>query len=682
MLIIVESPSKCAKIESFIECVCISSKGHIRELKQIPENYDEPIFEIIPEKKTHIESMRKVIKKYKQEDIYVGTDDDREGEAIAWHICDVFNLPFKTTKRIIFHEVTKNALEKAVLNPVTINMNLVKAQQMRQVLDLLVGYKVSPILWKYLYRNKDNSLSAGRCQTPALRLVYDNEKEKRVLTQSYKIVGIFYAKKLVFELSKEIQTKEEVLNFLEKSKTFLHISSIGDKKIIQQNAPLPFHTSGLLQVASSTLRMSPKEVMSGCQQLYQEGHITYMRTESQSYCLEYLQEVRAYIMGICHKEEYVGDLAKLSNVASGNPHEAIRVTHLEKRSIEEGNVRVKKLYELIWRNSVVSCMSCCRMEQTRFYLTAPLELEYIHSVEVPLFLGWKGLGRSLDLAAEQSAYTAIRMYIEGCSKEQRCISVSSTVAIHGRQMHFSEASLIKKMEDMGIGRPSTYASLVDTIQDRGYVKKMDVAGTLLSLDRYVLENGIIQEKKIEKKMGEEKGRLVIQPVGIMVAEFLTENFGPLFAYDYTRDMESDLDKIALGESRDLCKECCKEIEELIPQVGKQKFVIKDNTEYVVAIGRFGLWIQKTDGSREALSIRKDVDMDRLKRGEYSLGELVEKKENREIGIYEGLSVVLRSGPYGYYVEYGKNKISMKWYEGKEGKKYLKYLSNRWIWKRE
>ena len=182
MLLIVESPSKCTKIESFINCKCISSKGHIRELKKLPYSpSDEPVYDLISEKKTHIDSMKKVIKNFSKDSIYIATDDDREGEAIAWHICEVFNLPIQTTKRIIFHEVTKSALEKAVNNPTVINMNIVKAQKSRQVLDLMVGFKISPILWKYLYRSKNNSLSAGRCQTPALRLVYDNQEEQKRL---------------------------------------------------------------------------------------------------------------------------------------------------------------------------------------------------------------------------------------------------------------------------------------------------------------------------------------------------------------------------------------------------------------------------------------------------------------------------------------------------------------------
>ena len=666
MLLIVESPSKCSKIESFIPCKCISSKGHIRELSRLPPKSTEPVYEFIEEKKAHIESMRKVIKKYRADEIYLATDDDREGEAIAWHICQVFGLPVETTKRIVFHEITKPALERAVASPCLINMNIVKAQQTRQVLDLMVGFKVSPLLWKYLYRNKENSLSAGRCQTPALRLVYDNAMEKCEVKQTYKIVGVFYPKKIEFELSRELATKEEVVCFLEASKTFLHKFSMGKKKMVETGPPRPFTTSRLLQFASSTLRMSPKEVMSGCQQLYQDGYITYMRTDAQTYCLEFLREVEQWIKGV-YNEKYVGNLGLLENRDAGNPHEAIRVTHIEMKTVDGVSARVARLYQLIWNNTVASCMSASKFEQTPLYMTSPLSLcdkpaEYVHIVEVPVFLGWKTIeGATMDAADTGSA---LCLYVESCPKEQSCKSVSARVAIHGRRNHYTEATLIKKMEEIGIGRPSTYAFLVDTIIERGYVKKTDIEGETISVGEYVLYNevnkeGVIKENSIEKKVGQEKGKLVIQPVGVMVAEYLTEHFGPLFAYDYTKQMETDLDSISQGMSKkDLCEDCNAEIEGLIKPVEKQQFVLKDTDEYIVIIGRYGPVIQKK-GSREYVSMNKNVDMERMKRGDYSLAELRENKETRELGEYEGYSASIRLGPYGHYICYRDDKIGLK-----------------------
>jgi DNA topoisomerase-1 len=658
MLLIVESPSKCTKIESFIKCKCISSKGHIRELKKLPSTPSaEPVFENIPEKIQHIESMKKVIKNYSPDSIYIATDDDREGEAIAWHICQVFGLSVDTTKRIIFHEVTKSALEKAIMNPKIIDMNLVRAQKARQVLDLMVGFKVSPILWKYLYRSKNNSLSAGRCQTPALRLVYDNDQEKKreVIRQTYKITGTFFPKKMEFDLSKEFETNEEVLNFLEASKGFKHVFSLGVKKEIIQSPPRPFNTSGLLQAASSNLRLTPKETMATCQKLYQDGHITYMRTESQTYSAEFLQDIEKYILKTSTRE-YLGDLVALENRDEGNPHEAIRVTHLELKSIEGTNSNSKRLYEFIWKNTVASCMSTARFEQTPAYMTCPLIgdiTRYTHIIEVPIFLGWRSL--SSPAAAESLAF-----YMSSCQKEQLALKVQSKIAVHGRHSHYTEASLIKKLEDVGIGRPSTYASLIETIIDRGYVKKTDIDGDVYEFFENVLEQGEIKSIKTNKIIGQEKGKLVIQPTGVLVAEFLTEHFGPLFDYGYTKNMEKDLDEIAAGVSMDcqkgdICVGCYKQIEDLIKPVEKQIFVLKDTDEYIIVFGRYGPVLQSR--TREFKSVQIKLDMDRLKSGDYTLAELEDRGED-VLGIFNGSEVVLMNGPFGKYIKYKEENIGL------------------------
>lgn len=658
MLIIVESPSKCAKIESFLHCQCISSKGHIRSLNKLPKKGEDPLFEIIEEKKTHIESMRKVIKKYSVDAIYLASDDDREGEAIAWHICQVFGLCVEKTKRIIFHEVTKSALEKAVSTPGRINMDIVRAQQSRQVLDMMVGFRISPVLWKYLYRNKTNALSAGRCQTPALRLVYDNTEEKKDISVSYRITGLFFPKRIEFVLSRELETREEVVGFLEGSKGFRYTCTMGVKKVYIEGAPRPFHTSGLLQAASSSLKMSPKEVMSGCQQLYQDGHITYMRTDSRLYCAEFVGEIREFISGKWG-EGYVGGVDRLVNMEAGNPHEAIRVTHLEVRSVEGLSARVGKLYEFIWKNTVASCMSEYRGEQTPIYLTSPIvDCPYVHKVDVPLFVGWKCIHGNENVVEEQSVGAALCMYITSLSNKQVTYeSVAAKVAIHGRHSHYTEASLISRLEDVGIGRPSTYASLVETIIDRGYVKKMDIEGSVLSVVEYSLGSGSICETVVEKRVGQEKGKLVIQPVGVMVCEFLTKHFGALFAYDYTKGMELELDEIASGGHKDICSLCDSQIDELIVPTGKLKCAIRGSDD-VVVFGRYGPMVQKC-GSRESVSVKKDIDMGKLQRGEYSLDELVVKKEERVIGEYCGKEVIVKSGPYGEYIQYEGENIGYK-----------------------
>jgi len=274
-LVIVESPSKCSKIEHYLgpNYKCIASMGHLRQIKGLKSISTKdtflPTFDVIEDKISHINKMDKIIADFTIENIFLATDDDREGEAIAWHICDLFKLPL-TTKRIIFHEITKTAIQDAIKKPTTINMSLVMAQQTRQILDLIVGYKISPFLWRYLYNNKDNSLSAGRCQTPALRLIYDNEKNNsKELTKTYKINGFFTQKKIKFELEKQLENEDLLLEFLEKSKTHTYNLQVEPQKLSTSNPPRPFCTSKLLQTANSLLQMSPKETMNHCQQLYQ-----------------------------------------------------------------------------------------------------------------------------------------------------------------------------------------------------------------------------------------------------------------------------------------------------------------------------------------------------------------------------------------------------------------------------
>lgn len=668
-LIIVESPSKCGKIESYLgsEYTCIASKGHLRTiagLKSIDENYNV-VYNTCDDKKDHIVWLKDIISKFEPKNIFLATDDDREGEAIAWHICDLFQLPVETTKRIIFHEITQPAILAAMQSPTVINMNIVKAQQSRQVLDLLVGYKVSPILWKYLFYNKENSLSAGRCQTPALRIVYDNSKEPRILEKTYKIAGIFSGKKIQFDLTKEMDTGEQALKFLEESKSFQHKLSIGVKKTITYAPPAPFNTSALLQSASSILSMSPKETMSVCQQLYQEGYITYMRTESKKYSGVFLEDCVKYISGK-YKAEYVGDIAAVENTDSGNPHEAIRPTHIEQETITSENRRAVALYKLIWKNTMESCMAIAKYEQTPVYITAPMEYEYRYVVEVPLFLGWKRLDAKTSVEEVQSMGAGLLLYFTAIAKAGHkesipYIEIQATVAIHGRHSHYTEASLIKKLETMGIGRPSTFATIVETIMERGYVVKTDIAGESVVADEYVLNSsGVIEVENKTRIFGAEKGKLVIQPVGILVAEFLSENFRDLFAYDYTKKMEDDLDGIAQGDAENtICAQCCDDIEKYskaLKQLGKQEFPVA-NSEYSVVFEKYGPALRKvlSDGSYEYKKVKSMLSIDVLKSG--SLEELMEEEEER--GNIDGVEIVIKNGRFGKYVQYGEKNIGIK-----------------------
>jgi DNA topoisomerase-1 len=674
-LIIVESPSKCKKIEGFLgsDYCCIASKGHIRNIEGLKsidtKNTFQPKFSIIDEKKGHVEFMKNIVSRFSKSNVILASDDDREGEAIAWHICEVFDLPVETTKRILFHEITKNAIIDAVKKPTIINMSLVQAQHARQVLDMVVGYKISPFLWKYLYQNKDNSLSAGRCQTPALRLVYDNEKEKREVETKYKTMGNFFSKNISFELNHEFVNPKEVYNFLERSNNFVHKMNIGSQRESKKSPPKPFNTSRLLQTASNMLHISPKETMSICQTLYQNGHITYMRTDSMKYSNIFIGEVKKLITDTYQKPEYIGNVDSLENKDISNPHEAIRVTHLELKNVPDSeNNRINSLYKLIWRNSIESCMSDAVYNCTTVNITAPIEKLYQYTVEVPVFLGWKKLTEKTNETESQNDPSSLLLFFKSVEHSEKINynSIESTFVARNKHQHYTEATLISTLEDLSIGRPSTFASIVDTIQERGYVKRMDLEGEKVKCIDFKLKDGKIKESEKEKVFGNEKNKLVLQPVGLITLEFLIEHFQPMFSYEYTKNMENKLDEVSNGIEKEwalVCKECYNEIKELskpIAKLNKQVFQLDEENDFIFE--KYGPVIRKKlqDGTFEYKNVKKDIkiDLEKLKEGGYRADELYEIKNNM-IGTYEDHEMYIKSGQYGAYVEWGEKRESIK-----------------------
>lgn len=675
-LIIVESPSKCKKIESFLgsEYACIASKGHLRTidgLKSIDmKNNYEIKFTEIDEKKSHIKWMTEIVGKFKQENIILATDDDREGEVIAWHLCDIFGLDLERTRRILFHEITKEAIQESIKNPGFVNMQLVNAGFCRQVLDILIGFKISPILWKYLYRNNKNALSAGRCQSPALRLVYDNhlEKKSEILIKTWKISGIFTNRNLEFKFSRHFEKEGDILHFLENSKEFCHTGSIGSAVPSIREPPRPFHTSGLLQAASSSLHMSPKETMSLCQQLYQDGHITYMRTESQVYSESFLLEASRYIEGRFSKAA-IGKLEKISNKISGDPHEAIRVTHIEICTIDVENRRLSALYRLIWENTMESCMAAAKYDVIQISISSPLtEAFYERSVEIPLDLGWKTLKCRESLIDLQTAGRGEIFFMTNLiGSPISYSSIASVISIAGCHSHYTEASLIKKLENLGIGRPSTFATIVDTNLERGYIKKTDIEGSQIIAKEYCLEKGagiLIEEKT--RVFGAEKGKLVIEPIGILTIEFLVGMFNSLFSYDYTSKLETELDTIASGSLKNwqkICDSCILEIDtkiKAVNKIGKQAYPIGEEG-YELVFEKYGPVLRK--GSKEKYtfySVKKEItiDLGKLQRGEYRLEDLKDEI-SVEVGEHDGYPMIIKTGPYGNYMEWNTKKISLR-----------------------
>ena len=631
-LVIVESPSKCRKIEEYLGAgyKCIASCGHLRELVSL-DNIDinngfHPTFTNISLKQKHINILRKEINL--SGEVILATDDDREGEAIAWHICQLFCLDIERTKRIVFHEITYNALQFAIMNPSRININVIKAQHARQILDLLVGFKITPTLWANVKGKGKKVLSAGRCQTPALRLIYDNYKEinHTPSKQIYKIVGCFTSLCILFELDciDKYREKKEIVDFLNKSIHFNHIMNCNKIEKVVKSPPEPFTTSLLQQRASSELRLSPSETMKICQNLYESGYITYMRTDSKKYSSEFIQKTRDYISNT-YNDTFIGTLHPQ---VESSAHEAIRPTNISLYELnKEEGVKERKLYKLIWKNAIASCMSSAVYNSLKTVITSPDSemLSYIYKCEMPNFLGWKII--DYKPLKEEKCYNYLLNLKKDTPIPYKNIQFISTM--REKIGHYSESKLVKKLEEYDIGRPSTFASLVEKIQDRGYVKKMDVKGIKILCVDYQLEDQIINEIALEKEFGGETGKLVLEPIGLQVVEFLERNFMELFNYGYTKQLENELDLISKGEFifNDVCLKCNSQIDSLL-----QNKQIKSNN------------LHKPEEDEKDEKDEKDIS---LKHNEKYLGKYLEQ------------DIILKKGKFGLYFVWNGSNLSLK-----------------------
>ena len=711
-LVIVESPAKCVKIESFlgIGYKCIASFGHIRELdhsfinnvKTIDSTF-KPEFTMMESKKQQIVKLRKMIADAKE--VFLASDDDREGEAIAWHICDTFKLPVKDTKRIVFHEITESALKRAIIEPRRINMNIVYAQQARQVLDMIVGYKLSPILWKNISQHKKTGLSAGRCQTPALRIVYDNQREIDTCPSKkvYITTGYFTSKNLDFTLNHQYESEEEMSAFLEESLNHEHIYQCEKVRNVTKKAPLPFTTSGLQQMASSELRISPKDTMSACQKLYEGGYITYMRTDSITYSEEFLEKAEKYITKKYGDKYFRGDTPvvdrekekekpktkdkkKKDTEKNGDAgdvpaaHEAIRPTDIELVEVDKeiGNKEVR-IYHLIRKNTLESCMEAAIYKGVTATITSPYKTHqntvcgvdgvsplYRYSTEQVVFPGWKIVD---GYEKESPSFTYLQTLKSGSVLPYK--KITSKVGLKNSKSHYTEANLVQLLEKHGIGRPSTFASLVDKIQEREYVLKEDVKGKMVECIDFTLEGEDLLENKTKREMGNEKNKLVIQPTGTIVLEFLINNFDKLFNYDYTKQMEDDLDLIAKGDKvwYDLCNDCLREITELSSELNKEKkddATIKIDEHHTYMIGRYGPVVKcVSSDNKKTVTFKKvkpDLDIGKMKSGKYTLDEILStetKTDTKELGKYNDNPIYLKKGQFGFYIEWKDIKKSIE-----------------------
>jgi DNA topoisomerase I len=684
-LVIVESPAKCKKIEEFLGpgYTCIASFGHFRELPDLKHITSEfkPSFITSDSKQTQVKRLQREINKATE--VIIATDDDREGEGIGWHICDHFNLPIPTTKRIVFNEITKSAILEAMKHPTTLNMNLVMAQQARQMLDLFVGFKVSPILWQNISRKK--GLSAGRCQSPALRLIYENQKliDESPGTTSYNTVAYFTKHTIPFALAHNFSEREDVETFLEETVNHEHFLKYDGERSITKRQPNPFTTSKLQQQANNEMRISPKETMSLCQKLYEAGLITYMRTDSTKYSKEFIETAKTYISKTW-KSEYIN--AEIDSLTDGakraaakskkakendaktknaqEAHEAIRPTKIERLEANaDMSPKEKRLYKLIWCNTVESCMEPAKYKSYTAKIMGARNKEFRTTQETNIFPGWKIVKGQLG---NSEFYNYLREIDP--KRELNYKKVSANYTLKDLKTHYTEAKLVELLEKNGIGRPSTFSSLVEKIQDRGYVKRESVKGKRIKCYNFELVDAEIEERCEEKEFGNETGKLVIQPTGLLVIEFLIKHFKDIVDYKYTEEMEQTLDLIAKGEknSNELCRKCVGDLEDVIKLIKSTENAVVSNPgikideHHKYIIGKYGPVIKQKIGENvKFIPVKTDIDMAKLERGEYEISDLIDHAANgggRLLGKHHGKDIHLKRGKYGLFVTWnGKNR---------------------------
>ena len=720
-LVIVESPAKTATFEKALGPAykCIASFGHIRELSKLTDIDRDDGY-----KPTYTNSYSKLkqIKKLqdatrKSNGVILATDDDKEGEAIAWHLCQVLRLPVSTTPRLIFHEVTPTAIQAAVKNPSVINMNKVHAAQARQILDMLVGFQVSPLLWDRF--GGQLRLSAGRCQTPALRLVYENQREidKSPGRIAYTTTGFFTPKAIQFTLNHQHEDEEAMSSFLEETVTteHQHILTIEKESTATKSQPKPFTTSSMQQAANTELRISPKEAMSICQKLYERGLITYMRTDSRTYSKEFIGAAKGFISDtygeINVRPDVYGLAVRLNDAGGSNgkkgsskksgsakkessaqeAHEAIRPTNVRLQKLDQGDFSPKerKVYHMIWRNTVESCMKVCTVTCVSAVVSAPNELAYRASQEEVVDPGWRLVG---GYDETNIAYRYLVAQRPQCPKRVDYSKITSRLGVKDSKGHYTEARLVQLLEERGIGRPSTFSSLIEKIQERGYVKRGDVEGKPYKGVEYELVGEELTESAVEKSFGGEKNKLILQPLGAMVWEYLSSQCGSLFEYEYTKNMESDLDLIENGEKvwHTLCAECDEEVGGLTrvireatkaskkeakaakasgdPDAAKSSHRqdavdIRIDDEHTYTVTKYGpVVVSVVDGKKVYQSAKQNLDVAAIRSGQLSVSDIVDEKKSVDgklLGTHDDKPVVLKTGRYGAYVQWDGKNVSLK-----------------------
>ncbi len=697
-LVIVESPAKAKTIEKFLgkDFKVMSSYGHIRDLKKKELSIDEkslvPEYEIPDEKKKLVSDLKKQAKD--AEKVWLASDEDREGEAISWHLCEVLGLDEEKTNRIVFHEITKPAILAAIENPRRLDMNLVNAQQARRVLDRLVGFKLSPVLW----RKVKPALSAGRVQSVAVRLIVERERELQAFQSEpyYSINAIFGVtnadgsqSEVKALLSSRLKTHDEVVAFLESCKdaTFT-IESVQKKPLRRTPAP-PFTTSTLQQEAARKLGFTVSQTMMVAQRLYENGRITYMRTDSVNLSSLCVNAAKAEIASLYGEEYSKPRQYHTSSKGAQEAHEAIRPTYMDQTSIE-GTAQEKRLYDLIWKRTIASQMADAELEKTTVEIAidhselniaqdAPQKNsfegntthKFVATGEVVKFDGFiKVYRESSDDEEQADEYSHVLPPLnKGMELTRR--EIQATERFSQGPQRYTEASLVHKLEELGIGRPSTYAPTISTIQQREYVQKGDKKGEERTYTIDTLKGKIITQKTRKEMAGSDKGKLLPTDIGMVVNDFLMDNFKEIMDYNFTAKVEQDFDRIAEGDEAwtkmlssfdknfeptvDKAMNSRKEHKAGERQLGDDP---KSGKPVFVKIGRFGPVVQigtaEDEDKPRFAQLPKEQSMETI-----TLDEALELfKLPREIGTFEDKTVTIGAGRFGPYVLHDKKYISL------------------------
>ncbi len=680
-LVIVESPAKAKTIEKFLgkDFKVASSYGHIRDLisKDIGVDIEKdftPNYIIPPDKKDVVAELKKLAKS--SEKVWLASDEDREGEAIAWHLAEALKLPVESTRRIVFHEITKTAIEKAVANPRTIDINLVNAQQARRILDRLVGYELSPVLWKKV----KPGLSAGRVQSVAVRLIVEREREIQQFESNtyFRVTGSFLTDKAQpfdAELNKRLNSAEESQKFLsELEGKSLTISDVQKKPAKKSPAP-PFTTSTLQQEAARKLSFPVGLTMSVAQRLYEAGHITYMRTDSVNLSDEAMQAAAGEISNEFGTEYVKNRRFATKNKGAQEAHEAIRPTYMNKK-VAGSDDQQKRLYDLIRKRTLASQMADAELERTTATIPTPnSDLYFSAKGEVIKFEGFLKVYMEGRDDEDDDETTAGMLPALRANMPLTTESIKATERFTKAPARYTEASLVKKLEELGIGRPSTYAPTISTILKRDYVNKPEREGETRKYVQLVLSKTGIETKNLSEITGAERGKLAPTDIGLVVNDFLVQHFNDILDFHFTADVEEEFDRIAQGEKdwvnmlKKFYGEFHHKIDDTLENAERAKGERllgqdpKSGKNIYARIGRYGPMVQKGEAEDEEkpafASLQPGQSIDTI-----SFEEALELfKLPRELGDYQGKKLKANVGRFGPYIQWGSTFASIKKADG-------------------